>query len=318
MQDTFKIHSSESSITPGLLKYYKNILENQGYNRSHYGETYFGTLKNMRVKINEGGTTVEGSLPKYVKGNNQVTLTRKEAEEGIEKLGAELRLPLMEGKVKRLDFGAPIISDLPVKELYKVCGEASRFKRLEQNSGLYYAQAKRYIALYDKKKELKNGECLIEAFQGKHVLRYEYRWLCHQVLAKDLGLTEVLMTDVFSNYDTLIKKWISAFLMIIKNHDMVTFNAEAFKDTASFNNQILIQGVEKIGGLQAVLRSINVAKDRGNFGKNNNVHYLKKKFIDLMTHPVLSEKSSIGKEIEEKVKKIGFVASCEQIRGLIS
>ncbi|MEJ7694235.1 hypothetical protein [Daejeonella sp.] len=317
MLDTIKIHISPSYLTPELSQHFRNILENQGYNRGEYGETYSGTLKNIRVKVNDGGITVEGSLPKYINGNNQLTLTKEQAEEGIKKLGEELRLPLMEGKVKRLDTGAPIISDLTAKELYQVCGEAPRFNRLEQNSGLYYAQTKRYMALYDKGNELKKGEQLLDAFKGKHVLRYEYRWLCHQTLAKDLGLTEVLMKDVFANYDILIKKWASAFLMIVKNHDMITFNAEAFKDTASFNNQILIQGVERVGGLQAVLQAINVAKDRGDFGKTNNLSYLKRKYTTLMTHPVLSEKSPVGKEVEDKVKAIAFAMGCPSIESQI-
>lgn len=312
--DTGHINSDTSHVTPELCKHLEGILTNTVYSNGIYGETYSGMLRNVRVVMNERrGVDVQFSIPKYFKGNNQITLTLEEIKEAIEQLSEELKLPLINAKVNRLDYSGNIFSKCSVDQFFKICGQLRGYRRLEQSSGLNYAQNKRgrYITFYDKIKEVKTKkDVLIEPFKDKNILRYEMRWMSHEILAKDLGLTEVTVQDLYDHYDVIINKWVSTFQKIVKEHDVITFTSEAFNVPGALDKQILIQGVKSIGGLPVVLNAIKVAKDRGDFGYGNKSTNLKRKYTDLMTHPELTEKNNVAKEIEDKVKAIGFVMSC--------
>lgn len=311
--DTIHLKLDSTYSTPELYNHLKEILTNTFYSNGRYGETYSGMLRNVTVMMNERWVKVHLSIPKYFKGNNQITLTLEEIKKAIEQLSEELKLPLINAIVTRLDYSGNIICTSSVDQFLRICGQLRGYRRLEQSSGLYYAQSERYIAFYDKVKEVGGKNKLIEPFKNKNVIRYELRWKSQRVLAKDLNLTVVTVKDLYDNYDVLIQKWVSTFFMIVKEHDSITFNSEAFKCAGSFDKQILIQGVKSIGGLPVILNAIKVANDRGDFGYGNKSTNLKRKYTDLMTHPELTEKNNVAKEIEDKVKAVGFVMGCPQV-----
>lgn len=311
--DSLNTFLDSSYLTPELYRHLKSILSHQVYTNGEYGEMFSGMLGGVMVRLSGRGVDTIFNVPKYLKGNNQVILTLDEVKAAIEQLGNELMLPLLKARVTRVDHPGNIMCKDKVDQFFRVCGNLRGYRRLEQSSGLNYAQNRRgrYITFYDKVKEVKTKkDVLIDPFKDKNIVRYEIRWMSHEILAKDLGLTEVTVQDLLDHYDVIINIWISTFLKIVKEHDVITFTSEAFNVPGALDKQILIQGVKSIGGLPVVLNAIKVAKDRGDFGYGNKSTNLKRKYTDLMTHPILTVKSDISKEVEDKVKALGFVMSC--------
>ena len=85
------------------------------------GETTIcGNVGNIRIVQTFGVYYIEGSLPKYLYGNNVCQLTRKDIGTAIESLSDTLHLPIQDADVTGIEVGANIcLSKVPSVSLFR-------------------------------------------------------------------------------------------------------------------------------------------------------------------------------------------------------
>jgi len=311
MIDTIKIY-----LHPDLISsYFKTIGINKIKNKKRIinenSEVYeSGKYKNLHVSYSFKGLYIDGSLAKFMYGTNQMTLNEDSFIKVIDKISTELGLPLTEGKVIRVDIGENIITKEPENHYYKVMGEAVHFTRIKCSNGLEYRSSNRCVSVYNKIRELKiKQEPVIPVFTDRNVLRYEYRLLNHETIAKFLKKEQVTAADIVQNYQKFITEWEKIFGTIYKNNDLLTFSSNVFKEKKGFEKQITILGVKSMGGLQTVIDTIKEARKDKFFPYSNSATNLIARFKELMQSPILTEKSTLATELTGKIRLIGFLSS---------
>ncbi len=215
MYDTvkFRLESDEAGRIPGLLTGVETRFKQTGEYRQ------YGSLDNMRVSVGDSSLTVQGSLSKYLNGNNFERFTRKQTQRAIEKLSDCLSLPIQRAKVERIDIAANFILSRPVREYMIHLGMARYFKRFTYDyEGLRYKGGMRQLVFYNKVKECqdkKHSGRVPEVFQGRNVLRYELRFLKRP---KRQFKSEIRAVDLYNQnfYSDKIKRWKDAYFKIKK------------------------------------------------------------------------------------------------------
>lgn len=158
-------------------------------------DRYRGSLANLRILETLDGVTISGSVAKYLNGENATPLTRRTYKNALLKLQEETGLDLSKAVLRRVDFGASIITAKPVAEYLRLFGVLPRYKQRVENgctgleTVLYHTRkgALRFCA-YDKIKEiLDGGGCVPELYRDCNVLRMEYRIVNRQAIKDKLG-----------------------------------------------------------------------------------------------------------------------------------
>lgn len=157
---------------------------------------YICTLKNLEISIFDPCIHITGSLPKFLYGHNGKVLTKADTQLAIEELSSSIHLPVHEGIIQsQFEIGMNIPLSNPVPSYYPYLGEAPRLKSRIVKGELIYSNTLRAIALYDKKKELREKQNFI--CQGNnHLLRFEVRALRRP--AKFFGMKVLKVSDLYS------------------------------------------------------------------------------------------------------------------------
>ena len=190
------------------------------------GETsVYGSVENMMIAQTFGGYYIQGSLPKYLYGNNVCQLTRKDVGMAIEKLSDTLHIPLQDADVTSIEVGANVCLSKPPSAYIRLLGNMPRMKRVMLGDSLYYRGSgktfpKQYY-FYDKKQEVKEkGGVMPVGLETANMLRYEMRLYRH--LSKQLGIQEVKASTLQDRavYQELVSRWLEGYLSINKITDM--------------------------------------------------------------------------------------------------
>ena len=145
MYDTVKLWlvSDETERITGLLTDVETRVKPTGEYR------HYGSLANMRVSVGNSSLTFQGSLSKYLNGNNLERFTRKQTQRAIEKMSDSLVLPINQAKVWRIDLAENFILNRPVREYLNLLGEAGRFERFSYgHKGLRYQNGMKQMVFY--------------------------------------------------------------------------------------------------------------------------------------------------------------------------
>jgi hypothetical protein len=301
MLDTIKIHIPTSQITPFFKTTGTRLLSNNTQKTTGQGEIIYksGNFKNLQILQNHQGIYITGSLAKFRYDTNQKTLNLPDIVKTLEEIAEDLGLPIMEGKVSRIDIGDNIITKEPVENYYKILGETKHFRKYNLHSGLEFRSSNRCISIYNKINELKKENApIIPLFENRYVLRYEYRLLNHATIANCLNKTYVIVKDT----------WRKKFDEVYKNHNLTVFNSDVFEFNKGVENQLTILGIENVGGLKNLLTIIKEAR-RSKVIHQHRATYLNNKFKALMQIPRLTQKSQLAIELEQKIKVTHFTAS---------
>ena len=159
-------------------------------------DRYTGNIGNMKILETLDGVTVAGSIARYLNGENTSALTRETYAGALRKLEADTGLDLRTAVVRRVDFGASIITQRPPAEYLRNFGTLPRYKKgveygycgnLESVTYHTRAGALQFCA-YDKIKEIADsGGTVPEPYAGCNVLRMEYRIVRRQGVKAKLG-----------------------------------------------------------------------------------------------------------------------------------
>jgi hypothetical protein len=263
--DTFKgkIKSTELTeddyirIEEKLSK--KRIITNEGNNK-----TMRGFIENINITLDYRGLWVEGSLPKYVHGTNQRTLSFTESVSALQHLGADLGIDLLEARVERVDVAENIITSYPVEEYYPILMHCKQFKRNELDNGLGFRSRNRYMSFYGKMQEVKKSkEVPEEILIGKNVLRYELRYLNNKSISSSIGIKNINLRSLLKNYKKLVEGWYSTFNSIMKMQKTMDFDHSIFQQKGLLDQYLKVKGIEAFGGMGQIIKTVNSAKANG-------------------------------------------------------
>ncbi len=263
-----------------------------------------GYIQNLRVKVDDRGISINGSLAKFLFGNNLRTPTRIEIQRAIEILSDLLSLHLDQARIFKLEFGINIHIDKPMINYYDCLGEMRYFKKTcYDKETVQYKNINNAFVFYDKIKEMrKNRVPIPDIFRNKLIMRIESRLnkrLC-QTLKEPKIKVSMLYEEIF--YIKIIDLFRNQFDSIHRIRK-IKLNSEVLQmaTVKDFVNQLAFLQIIELGGEKEVLQMLE--KEKNNFYCRQTFYMLKKKTKELSSQPVLTEDSESMLELNRKVKQ---------------
>lgn len=230
------------------------------------GDVVTAKLGNLSVTVTPRQVKVKnGSLCKWMLGDNYQTLTRTDIKRAVEALSDTLHLPFDKADITRLDFGCCIPVKEPTANYFNHLGVLNCSKRLPQADGLYYSmyQGAQQLCFYDKCRESRSkGESIPDLYKEADILRYEMRLL--KGVPKLLGVAEVKGATLYDEgfYISLCNRWRNAYMQIRKINE-VSLNFDYMTGVKELQKMGVLSLVERVGGELAMIDQINEAQKRG-------------------------------------------------------
>lgn len=227
-----------------------------------------GNLNGLKVTANRYQLKVkDGSLCKYLLGDNFQTMGRGDTQRAIEKLSDTLHLPMGKAVVTRMDIAQNFIVKHPPQVYLNHLGALRYANRLQEPSGLYYSLNGGRLCFYDKNKEQKSKrEEIPDLYNGRNVLRYERRYT--QRIAAKFGVAEVTGAMLYNEafYIEALNRWKADYQAIQKIND-ITLNFQAMKTKQELYKMGILSLTEQAGGQVEMINQINEAQQRGELTK---------------------------------------------------
>lgn len=223
-------------------------------------------LDNLGVSVSPYQLRVgNGSLCKWMLGDNYHTLGCGGVRYAVERLSDTLHVPMERAVITRLDVGACVVVEQPCANYFNHLGALRYAGRFENDGSLYYYQHGRATRLcfYDKNREQRdNRESIPDCYRDVNVLRYEQRYMSR--LPSVLGVERVsgamLCDEVFIR--RLLCKWHDTYRSIGKIND-VSLNFQVVRSKKSLHDAGILALVERFGGELGFIAHINEARSRG-------------------------------------------------------
>jgi hypothetical protein len=256
---------------------------------------------NYRLSISENGISLSGSLAKYFLPDNFHTLTRSDTQRAIEKLSDDLKLPINNAKVRRIDFAQNILTDYEPEIYYPYLGDCLNYYRLPQERSLYYSNSLRKMVFYNKVVEGKTkGFKLPEIWNSQNVLRFELRFISR--LPKQFNRPDVIASTLSDEkfYIQMFDRWHSEYKNINKINKP-NFNLENMNSPKDFIRQLALFAVQTIGQ-ENIMQDIEYLRAKQIFDKPEYYSRLKKEIRELCNSPKLTESSDLINELDKKMK----------------
>lgn len=247
----------------------------------------YGSVSNIMVSQTFGGYYIQGSLPKYLYGNNVCQLTRKDIGTAIEGLSDTLHIPIQDADVTGIEVGANICLSKMPSAYIGLLGDMPRMKRVMLGDSLYYrgsgkAFPKQYY-FYDKKQEVKEkGGVMPVGLETANMLRYEMRLYRH--LAKQLGIQELKASTLQDRavYRELVNRWLDGYLSINKITDMKEDGLKSVSSLKDAKEMFLARLISRLGGSSVIEEFITDLKtDSGMIGKRDAISKTKRELYRL-------------------------------------
>jgi hypothetical protein len=206
-----------------------------------------GYLKNLRVRSNPQGLSIEGSLSKFKYGCNAFTTTRQATAEVVEELSDLLKFPCGEAQVRRIDVASTLLMQNPVIDYMSTLSSVPRCPRSDfhDRQTLSFKNYQKEIVVYDKVQQLIDKRQVVpEMFKGKNALRYEARFTSRlpAQFKKAIITAADLSEEVF--YMETVKKWREQYFIIHKVAKERAFDMTGQKE---YLRSLAFYGLKNIG-----------------------------------------------------------------------
>lgn len=225
-----------------------------------------GKTGNLSVSISPYQVRVkDGSLCKWMLGDNYQAMGRGDIKHAVERLSDTLHLPMDRAIITRLDVGLSIPVRHPTDCYFNHLGLLNYAQRLQQAHGLYYyrhSQAER-LCFYDKNREQRDHrEAIPDLYRDCNVLRYEQRYMAR--LPHLLGVAAVTGAMLYDEgfYISLLNRWREAYQAIRKINE-ITLNFQAMRTKRDLQRMGIMALVEQWGGEVEMIAHITEAQKRG-------------------------------------------------------
>lgn len=219
MIDNIKLSLPRCRDMPDISGYLDNGNENCSMKTGEV--SVYGNVENIKVTQYFGGYYIQGSLPKFLYGNNVCQLTRKEVGLAIEKLSDRLHLPLYDADITKIEVGANICLAKQHTAYTRLFGDMPRMQRVSMADSLYYKGSgkvhPRMYYFYDKVAEVKkSGGTMPQGLEAANMMRYEMR--LNGRLPFQLSIPEFKGSTLQDRkvYQELINRWLNGYLSINK------------------------------------------------------------------------------------------------------
>lgn len=233
--------------------------------RYDWGECVTGNVEGLSVSVSPNQVRVNGSICKWMLGDNYQAMGRGDIKRAVERLSDTLCLPMERAIITRLDVGLSIPVREPTANYFNHLGVLNYAQRLQQPHSLYYhrhRQAER-LCFYDKNREQRDHrESIPDLYRGTNVLRYEQRYMAR--LPHLLGVAQVTAAMLYDErfYISLLNRWREAYQAIRKVNE-ITLNFQAMKTKRDLQKMGILALVEQWGGEVETIAHINEAQKRG-------------------------------------------------------
>ena len=268
----------------------------------------FGNVENIKVMQYFGGYSIQGSLPKFLYGNNVCQLTRKEVGLAIEKLSDRLHLPLDDADITKIEVGANICLAKQHTAYTRLFGDMPRMQRVSMADSLYYKGSgkvhPRQYYFYDKVAEVrKSGGTMPQGLEAANMMRYEMR--LNGRLPFQLSIPEFKGSTLQDRevYQELINRWLNGYLSINKLVNMEDEHLKKGMSVKEAQEVFIAQQIAK-GGSSMIDEFI--AKLKQNECFDNRLYYnrVKSNLQKLASKTKLSVDNGDIEELTAKVKQI--------------
>lgn len=223
MYDTVKFTIEGVERTPEKLASLGACLTNVYHTYSEEaGNSVKGRLKNLRVSLNSYGLVVQGSIPKYLFGENFSSVTLDDTRNFLQTISEILSEDMLQAKVTQMDIASTVETKFTPSRYYPYFGNVRRMKRLMMaDESILWKHNSREIQFYDKLAEAKNNKgCVPLKWQGRNALRLELRYrtnLKSQFSGSTIRGKDLINPDFF--YQEVVKRWYQSYLSIEKISD---------------------------------------------------------------------------------------------------
>ena len=230
----------------------------------------------------------EGSIPKFLYGNNIAQCSAEDIESVMDALSDTLSIDLSSAKITRLDIGFNFLVSNPVSYYISSVNSYPRLQKIthENETVTFSSKSKaRTVLFYDKKKEMKDTgnkkalSSLSDLINDINILRFEVRFRKH--FDSQLKLEKVTFLDLCSK-DTH---------QTLSNILIDTFNKVEF-GILEIPSEILVSGR---GGLKNFLALIGLKE----YGYEKIMSLIKSREFDVQNQAV--KRSILKKHIRELV-----------------
>lgn len=259
--------SIEGGFTEEVIEQVYNALTSvvEGSNSITAERFFFGSLRNLKIRMSKSRLTVKGSLCKFVMGNQFDTMLPQDVRRGVGRLSKILGVPMDKAQISRLDIGKIIKTEHTPNQYWPYLSKLGRFVRLEQENGLYFRTSKCELCFYDKVKEMKRkgrGNDIPLRFRNSNLLRYELRF--KSSIAKQFNMAFItgatLMEEAFfKRVEEEIEK---RYYIIVKERDLDV----AIEDVScpkELQKYMEYAGILKLGGETKVRAMIDRGRKQG-------------------------------------------------------
>ena len=306
MIDNIKLSLPRCRDMPDISGYLDNGNENCSMKTGEV--SVYGNVENIKVTQYFGGYSIQGSLPKFLYGNNVCQLTRKEVGLAIEKLSDRHHLPLDDADITKIEVGANICLAKQHTAYTRLLGDMPRMQRVSMADSLYYQGSGRVYPrqyyFYDKVAEVKkHGGTMPQGLEAANMMRYEMR--LNGRLPFQLSIPEFKGSTLQDRvvYQELINRWLNGYLSINKLVNMEDEHLKKGMSVKEAQEVFIAQQIAK-GGSSIIDEFI--AKLKQNECFDNRLYYnrVKSNLQKLASKTKLSVDNGDIEELTAKVKQI--------------
>lgn len=307
MIDTLNIELRQHDA-PGIdfVRAVGPCLRNTG--ATHYDEhpercAIIGNLCGLGCSVTYTSVRLNGSIHKFIRGNNIEPITRPEIQTAIAELSCYTGLPLNRAIVRRVDVGAALVVENPPRRYIDALGRLEGFSCNPYSAGgVYYSDrggSDTGLCIYDKVAEVRaNKHAIPPDYAGHYILRYELRHMKGHAPGAPGRIQTVEQLLGTYTYNALCREWARRFKEINKiasknDYDMTT-NIKAARDIA------LINQIVANGGIEQELQRLEGLYRAGRMNKYELRDY--KKALKKTWEAYGPGSSAEAEEVEEKIR----------------
>ncbi len=309
MIDTIKIwidkevYKGEPIPIEAICEKLDNSTVNPSYDKYANLIKVHGMIRNFNVTITQNKIWINGSLCKFLKGNNIETLTPQEIKESLKTLSRLLNIPIFKGCLSRVDFGRNFEMKNNVVDYFKVLKETPHYSRNINVSELKYLRKEYTLSFYDKGKEIADKSKINRRKYTLNnlskLLRYELK--LESNVAKRLNYNRASVVLLFSPIflKILNDNWYQHFNNIVKEK-IFSFSQE-INGVKELRLQIELAGIVNFGGEAAIKSYIDNLRKINNWTYKQ-VHDANKMIDKIVNTPALIDDVDLVLELNTMIE----------------
>lgn len=256
MIDTIVIRKPIANIQEAILDkalnnvtFERNVVDNFGVMQSRIGK-----YENFSVKVSQTILRIEGSLTKFLLGNNIEMLSCEQIGETLSKLNKAFPgINLLTGHLSRVDVAECFVMDQKPSKYFRNLLETPNLDRSPNFHGVRYSRGKKEGVFYDKTedaiKDYRTSSVLYDNGQYKHLLRFELRIKsqARRLLMNDVKmLTPIHLLSRNLQY-LLAQEWYRFYERIHKRRTELGLNISDISSWKVFKDHLALTGIETRG-----------------------------------------------------------------------